>query len=73
MTKTIWKTIYKVIILPIIFIGIHFVSIFSKQIREGLYPRRRSINGLKEWLEIKDESKKYVLFHAASMGEFEHI
>jgi len=73
MAKRIWKTIYKVLILPLIFIGIHFVSIFSKQIREGLFPRRKSINGLKEWLDDKDESKKFVLFHAASMGEFEHI
>jgi len=73
MAKRIWKTIYKVLILPLIFIGIHLVSIFSKQIREGLFPRRKSINGLNEWLDDKDESKKYVLFHAASMGEFEHI
>lgn len=73
MPKKIWKAIYKFIILPLIFIGIHIVAIFSKQIREGLFPRRRTINGLIEWLGDKNESKKYVLFHAASMGEFEHI
>jgi len=73
MSKRIWQIIYTFIILPLIFIGIHLVSIFSKQIREGLFPRRKTINGLKNWLSNRNESKKYVLFHAASMGEFEHI
>ena len=73
MSKLFWKTIYAFLILPLIFVLVHIAAIFSKQVREGLFPRRTSIAQLKEWLDSKVKSKKFVLFHAASMGEFEHI
>jgi 3-deoxy-D-manno-octulosonic-acid transferase len=73
MSKFIWQKIYVFLILPFIFITVHIVAIFSKQVREGLFPRRKSIAALKQWLGDKDEKKQFVLFHAASMGEFEHI
>ena len=55
------------------FFAVHIAAIFSKQVREGLFPRRKSIAKLHSWLVEHSETKKYVLFHAASMGEFEHI
>jgi 3-deoxy-D-manno-octulosonic-acid transferase len=73
MSKIIWEKIYTFIILPLMFLIVHLVSVFSRQVREGLFPRRKSIAELKEWYDDKDKSKKIVLFHAASMGEFEHI
>lgn len=73
MSKIIWKTIYGFIILPLIFVVVHIAAIFSRQIREGLFPRRKSIEKMKSWLSNQTANKKIVLFHAASMGEFEHI
>lgn len=73
MSKSIWKILYTYVILPVIFIGVHLISLFSKQVREGLFPRRKSVAKLQSWLNQHDELKKIILFHAASMGEFEHI
>ena len=73
MSKFIWQNIYRLIILPLIFIVVHVVALFSKQVREGLFPRRKTIDELKKWQEEHAENRKFVLFHAASMGEFEHI
>ena len=73
MSKIIWEKIYSFIILPLMFLVVHLAAVFSKQVREGLFPRRKSIAELEKWLDDKDKSKKFVLFHAASMGEFEHI
>ena len=73
MSKIIWQTIYTFLILPLIFILAHSAALFSKQIREGLFPRRKSIAELEKWLKQQSGNGQYVLFHAASMGEFEHI
>lgn len=73
MKKKIWQTIYSIGVIPLLFILAHIFSIFSKQIREGLYPRRKSTNKLKNWLNENPISGKKVLIHAASLGEFEHI
>ena len=73
MSKNFWKTIYTFIILPLMFIVVHFAAVFSKQIRVGLFPRRKSNAELQKWLEQQKGKGQFVLFHAASMGEFEHI
>ena len=73
MYKSLWQKTYILLILPIIFILVHIAAIFSKQVREGLFPRRKSILKLEQWLKNQNANREYVLFHAASMGEFEHI
>jgi 3-deoxy-D-manno-octulosonic-acid transferase len=73
MSKFIWQNIYTFLILPLIFILAHIAALFSKQIREGLFPRRETIAELENWIKSKKRNDRYVLFHAASMGEFEHI
>lgn len=73
MSKILWQKTYQFIVLPLMFIIVHLVAIFSKNIREGLFPRRKTILEMQKWLEKNKNKNNYVLFHAASLGEFEHI
>jgi len=73
MDKIIWQFTYSFFVLPAIFVIVHIVSLFSKQIRRGLFPRRHSIKNLADWLLSNKGNGKRVLIHAASLGEFEHI
>jgi len=73
MKKSIWKLFYRIILLPLAFGFAHILSIFSKKIRDGLYPRRRTIYNLRNWSNKTQLKGKRILFHAASLGEFEHI
>ena len=73
MGKKFWQLIYYYFITPTILIVAHFASFFSAKIRRGLYPRYHSIRSLKEWLARYEVANKKILFHAASLGEFEHI
>lgn len=73
MKKLFWKLLYALILLPLTFGLIHILSIFSKKIRQGLYPRRKTISNLLKWNNTTQLEGKRILFHAASLGEFEHI
>ncbi len=48
----------------------HFVALFNRNIRQALVGRYRSARELKAF---NKHSKPIVYFHAASLGEFEHI
>ena len=73
MAKKVWQFAYYYFITPLMLIMAHFAAFFSPKIRRGLYPRYRSIQKLKTWRNKSQLSGKTILFHAASMGEFEHI
>ncbi len=73
MKKSFWKIIYSLILLPLLFGLAHVLSIFSKPIRDGLYPRRTTIANLQKWMNTTQLTGRRILFHAASLGEFEHI
>ena len=73
MYKKVWQNLYSFIIIPLIFTVTHILCIFSKQIRAGLFPRRKSVEELQLWLAGAQINGKHVLIHAASLGEFEHI
>lgn len=73
MIKYIWKFIYYYIVSPLLLIIIHLIFPFSSKIRKGLSPRYKSIRNLRDWLKQNNLNRKRILFHAASLGEFEHI
>ncbi|TFH00656.1 MAG: hypothetical protein E4H13_06915 [Calditrichales bacterium] len=71
--KKFWQIIYNYFTAPLIFILAHLVSVFSRKVRNGVYPRYRSINQVEAWIQKQPDTQKRVIFHAASLGEFEHI
>ena len=73
MCNIFWKLVYNIIITPVLMIVIHLLSVISRKVRRGLYPRYRTIQLLKKWIKDSPSENKQILFHAASLGEFEHI
>ena len=71
--KKIWQFIYYFWVSPGIIIGAHILAIFLSKVRKGLFPRYTTIDRLKNWIEQSNPENKRVLFHTASLGEFEHI
>ena len=71
--KKFWQLIYTLLVSPVLVFIFFIGSFFSKQIRQGFYPRFLTIKRLKEWLNTQEQRGKTILFHAASYGEFEHI
>ncbi len=71
--KKIWQYLYYIIVTPFFIFGIHMAAIFSAKIRSGLLPRYVTIKRLKEWLHQNNPQGKRILFHTASLGEYEHI
>jgi 3-deoxy-D-manno-octulosonic-acid transferase len=61
--------IYSYLILPALFIIANVVTLFSKKLRDPIFQRNKIL------IKIKNlkTTKKSILIHAASMGEFEHI
>lgn len=60
--------IYNFVALPIIYIAVHFAAIFNKKLRHGVWVRHF------QWKRVKlQPEKSCILFHTASLGEYEHI
>jgi 3-deoxy-D-manno-octulosonic-acid transferase len=71
--KKFWQYLYYFIITPVFLIGIHAVALFSSKIRAGLIPRYTTMSRLKKWISENSPSGPRILFHTASLGEYEHI
>lgn len=67
-----WKYFYRYFILPILWGGFHVLSLFNRKVRLGLQGRR----GLEKRARDTRASlgdRPLILFHCASMGEFEAL
>ncbi len=64
---------YRFIIIPVIVLAAGITSLFSKKIRKGFFPRLKTHKRIEKILENQKHSNPKILFHAASLGEFEHI
>ncbi len=74
MSRIFWIFIYRFIIFPSIFITAHILSIFSPKIREAVGAKYSVYKNMQKWVaENTLENQRNILFHAASLGEFEHI
>jgi 3-deoxy-D-manno-octulosonic-acid transferase len=65
--------IYRIIISPVIIIIAHFMAIFKPKIREGLDQRKQVLSNIEKWIRENPGKSKRIIFHTASLGEFEHI
>ena len=73
MSKILWKILYYYFVSPLIILTAHIACVFSKTIREGLLPRYRVFREISSCIDIIKNSSSVIIFHAASLGEFEHI
>ena len=73
LMKKFWQFIYYFWVSPGIFIGAHLLALVFSKVRRGLFPRYRTVKDLQQWVESNELRNKRVLFHTASLGEFEHI
>ena len=71
--KKVWQSIYYFWVSPGVVIGAHILALIFHKVRRGLFPRYSTINELQKWVEKNPSEQKRVLFHTASLGEFEHI
>lgn len=70
MQKT-WYIIYNFLVIPVLYVAVRIIGLFSSKIRDGLRDRRKLFERLIIDTADLDRSKKLVWFHSASMGEFE--
>jgi 3-deoxy-D-manno-octulosonic-acid transferase len=69
--KNFWSTIYNLLFLPLLYIGLLTASLFNSKIRRGLKGRKRIFEELILKTRELDRSKKTLWFHSSSLGEFE--
>jgi 3-deoxy-D-manno-octulosonic-acid transferase len=71
--KKFWQIVYCFWVNPGIIIAAHLLALFLRRVRIGLLPRYTTIKHLQNWIDKNDLHGKRILFHTASLGEFEHI
>jgi 3-deoxy-D-manno-octulosonic-acid transferase len=70
--KFFWKSFYRYFILPILWGGFHFLGLFHHKIRKGLQGRRGLDERARD-MRMRLGDEPLLLFHCASMGEFEAL
>ena len=68
-----WKTIYNLLILPLLLVVALLGSLFNAKLREGFRKRFSSIRILKSFFAGLDRHQVVYWFHVASHGEYEII
>ena len=63
------RIIYRFVVVPVSLILIHLIGLFNKKIYKAISGRYQAISILKN---VKS-TKPIIMFHASSLGEFEHI
>ena len=71
--KVFLALLYSALFYPLLMVVTHVFSLFNAKVRRALYPRYRLLSVIKTWRRENPETKRTVLIHCASMGEFEHI
>lgn len=71
MMKKFWQIFYNILFIPLLYIGLKFISLFKQKIRRGIRGRKRIFEELILNKMSLDHSKKTIWFHSSSLGEFE--
>jgi len=66
-----WSIIYNIIFLPLYYLTAKLFSAFNQKIKQSLKARKGLFKLLQSKLTSLDISKKNILIHCASLGEFE--
>jgi 3-deoxy-D-manno-octulosonic-acid transferase len=72
--RKFWQIVYFFLVIPGMVILAHILAIFSGKIRKSLFKRYSTLTSITNWLDSSQPLEgKRILFHTASLGEFEHI
>lgn len=71
--RIFWFLIYNILIFPVLFSVTHIAALFNKKVRTGLRGRKHSLTKTRRFAEGIDHNRPLILFHCASMGEYEQI
>ncbi len=71
--KIFWFIIYNIFVIPIIYIGAYVKALLSPKVKRGLHGRKNTLPILSSYISDQKNKSKFILFHCASMGEFEQI
>ena len=69
--KKLWQIIYNTLFIPLLYLGLKFISLFKQKIRIGIRGRKRIFEELILNKISLNHSKKIIWFHSSSLGEFE--
>ncbi len=70
--QNFWKLFYRILVLPVLWGGFHFLGLFHSKIRQGLRGRKKLLSRARVFRNAIGE-KPVILFHCASMGEMEAL
>lgn len=71
--KILLFILYNIFVVPTIYFGFYIGQFFNKKIREGVKGRKSQWQQIKKALSQVDTNRKRVLFHCASVGEWEQV
>ncbi len=69
--KKIWFLFYNIIVVPGLYISLHFMGLFNSKVRRGLKGRKKIFENIVIDAASLNKSKKLIWFHSSSLGEFE--
>lgn len=69
--KYFWSIVYNALFLPIFWLAAKTVSLFNNKLKAGFKGRKELFKYLKPKMLTIDPSKKNIMIHCASLGEFE--
>jgi 3-deoxy-D-manno-octulosonic-acid transferase len=69
--KSIWLITYNLLFLPLFWLIARIISPFNHKIKTGFRGRRELFNHLEAKIQTLDSSRKNILIHCSSLGEFE--
>jgi 3-deoxy-D-manno-octulosonic-acid transferase len=70
MMRSLWQTIYSLLVLPPLWVALHIAALLREKVRRGIRGRRGLFQDLERHLRSVGAGPR-VWFHSSSMGEFE--
>ncbi len=69
--KTLWYIFYDFVVIPFLYVVLHFGGIFNNKIKRGIKGRKRVYEEIILTASSLNKRKKLIWFHSSSLGEFE--
>ncbi len=71
--KSLWFILYNLLIFPFLISVSIFISLFNRKMSIGLAGKKKSFADIRKFNLKRSENSKLILFHCASLGEYEQI
>lgn len=71
--KSFWFILYNLLVFPLLMSAAIFISLFNRKMSTGLSGKKKSFAEITKFNLIRSENSRLILFHCASLGEYEQI